>query len=94
MGIQVNYWCIGTTFCSHLISPSKVDTHVGSTVGLIHKGVTDVLSQVISSCMVDYEGGFSSWIRRERRCQVKRNMPMQVNCWLLLIFVCKVDTNA
>ena len=50
-----------------------------------HKGGTNVLSQVISSCKVDYEGGFSSWIRRERRCQVKRNMPMQVNCWLLAL---------
>ena len=59
-----------------------------------HKRGTNVLSQVISSCKVDYEGGFSSWIRRERRCQVKRNMPMQVKCWLLLISLCKVDTNA
>ena len=53
-----------------------------------------MLSQVISSCKVDYEGGFRSWIRRERRCQVKRNMPMQVKCWLLLISLCKVDTKA
>ena len=34
-GIQVNYWCIGTTFFSHLISSSKADTHVGWTVGFV-----------------------------------------------------------
>ena len=53
-----------------------------------------MLLQVISSCKVDYDSGFSSWIRPKRRCQVKRNIPMQVNCWLLLISLCKVDTNA
>ena len=32
---QVKYWCIETTFCSHLISSCKVDNHVGWTIGFV-----------------------------------------------------------